>query len=96
MASRSKQRNSKPQRQRGGRTDFRAEFYHDPDAAERRRAARARAADTGKGRRQRVPLFVMVGCSAILFCIIAVGGSSAMIWLRNLGALFDVYWTGDF
>jgi len=38
-----------------------------------------------------VPLF---GLSFVL-CVIAVAGSSAMIWLRKLGTLFGVEWSGD-
>lgn len=75
------------------RSAFRDEFYKD-----RRDAPRARA--SGKGGQdlrvaRRLPLWVTVGGLGVLFCIIAVGGSSAMIWLRQLGAMFGVYWIGD-
>jgi hypothetical protein len=38
-----------------------------------------------------VPVFGLT----FLLCVIAVAGSSAMIWLRKLGALFGVQWSGD-
>ena len=48
-----------------------------------------------KRRRKGLPLWALAGVSAILFCLIAVGASSAMIWLRHLGSVFDVRWSGD-
>jgi hypothetical protein len=96
MASPRKRRKPEPGRKRNGRSAFRAEFYQNDDDAERRRIARARAEGQRKGRRRRIPLAVSLGAFGILLCIIGVGGSSAMIWLRKLGALFGVYWTGDF
>lgn len=96
MAISGKRRKPATAKTRNGRSAFRAEFYRDEDEAERRRIARARADDLRKGRRKRIPLAVTISAFAILLCIIGIGGSSAMIWLRELGALFDVYWTGDF
>jgi len=95
MASPSKRRRPKPQRTKRQRSEFRSEFYREDDEEARRRLARARAA-AARGRRQRMPLLVTVGSLGILLCIIAVGGSSAVIWLRKLGALFGVQWAGDF
>lgn len=100
MARAGKRRNSRPPAKGGprkrSRTDFRAEFYRDGSDDERRRLAAQRALDRARKRRGRVPLAVTLGCFGILLCIIAVGGSSAMIWLRKLGAVFGVYWEGDF
>jgi Flp pilus assembly protein TadB len=75
------------------RSSFRDEFYKDA-----RRAPRASGSSKrGQNGRtvRRLPLWVTVGGLGVLFCIIAVGGSSAMIWLRQLGAMFGVYWIGD-
>ena len=75
------------------RSTFRDEFYKDarppPQASKRRHRGSA-----GRGSR-RFPLWVTVGGLGMLFCVIAVGGSSAMIWLRQLGAMFGVHWVGD-
>ena len=99
MASASKKRTAKRpakgKRPAGAPSAFRSEFYREePDA--QKRAAAARALNRGRTRRKRVPLAITLGCFALLLCIIAVGGSSAMIWLRKLGAVFGVYWEGDF
>ena len=75
------------------RSTFRDEFYKDARSPPRVTTSKARGQD-GHGTR-RLPLWVTVGGLGVLFCIIAVGGSSAMIWLRHLGAMFGVYWVGD-
>lgn len=75
------------------RSAFRDEFYKDNREAPRRNASAQRGDDTQGARR--LPLWVTVGGLGVLLCIIAVGGSSAMIWLRHLGAMFGVYWVGD-
>ena len=95
MASPKKQSAPKPRRNKPRRSAFRAEFYQGNDAEKRRAAAAARAVHRGR-QRQRVPLMVTVGCLGIVLCMIAVGGSSAVIWLRKLGALFGVHWAGDY
>jgi len=45
--------------------------------------------------KKRTPLWLLASLSGITLCIIAVGGSSAMIWLKNLARLFGVHWSGD-
>ena len=78
------------------RSAFREEFYADRkpdkgDANANRLAAQARV----RRRRRKVSVYVPVFGLFFLLCIIAVAGSSAMIWLRKLGQLFDVEWAGD-
>lgn len=78
------------------RSAFREEFYADrkPDdgeAAAKRRAAQMRT----RRRRRKVSVFLPIFGLFFMLCIIAVAGSSAMIWLRKLGALFGVEWSGD-
>ncbi len=46
-------------------------------------------------RRHRIPIWAFAVILPIVLCLIAVGGSTAMIWLRNLAALVDVHWAGD-
>lgn len=46
-------------------------------------------------RRKGMPIWLLTSILGIVFCLIAVGGSSAMIWLRHLSSIFDVHWTGD-
>jgi hypothetical protein len=75
------------------RSSFREEFYKDSRRAPRANRSAQRNQDSRAARR--LPLWVTVGGLGVLFCIIAVGGSSAMIWLRQLGAMFGVYWIGD-
>ena len=75
------------------RSAFRDEFYKDARKKPPARAAKRTSAASRVARR--MPLWMTAGGLAVLFCVIAVGGSSAMIWLRKLGALFGVYWVGD-
>lgn len=75
------------------RSAFRDEFYKDNRRAPRAGRSAQRGQDGRAGRR--LPLWVTLGGLGMLLCIIAVGGSSAMIWLRQLGAMFGVYWIGD-
>jgi len=75
------------------RSTFRDEFYKDSRPPPRPRALPRRGNQSNGARR--LPLWVTVGGLSVLLCIIAVGGSSAMIWLRKLGAIFGVYWVGD-
>lgn len=77
------------------RSAFRAEFYKDADARRRPGASQPAAGGVHRRRVQRLPFWVSVGSLGVLFCLIAIGGSSAMIWLRRLGALFGVHWIGD-
>lgn len=82
---------------RGGqrRSAFRAEFYRDrasvrPDTRSLKRPA------NGQGRlRNSMSVWLPVVGLSFMFCLLAVAGSSAMIWLRKLGALFGVEWAGD-
>ncbi len=46
-------------------------------------------------RRHRMPIWALAVILTIVLCLIAVGGSTAMIWLRHLGAVVDVHWAGD-
>lgn len=75
------------------RSTFRDEFYKDSRPPPRPKTSKRRA--NGSRGTRRLPLWVTVGGLSVLLCIIAVGGSSAMIWLRKLGAMFGVYWVGD-
>ena len=78
------------------RSAFRDEFYQDrrpvgQDTSPKKRAVKAR-----QGRRRRtISVWLPVFGLSFMFCILAVAGSSAMIWLRKLGALFGVEWIGD-
>ena len=77
------------------RSAFRSEFYTDSEAR-KKSASGSKKNDGGSGkRRRRVSVWVPVFGLTFLFCVIAVAGSSAMIWLRKLGALFGVHWSGD-
>jgi hypothetical protein len=78
------------------RSVFLDEFYKEPE----RHAATSRAKEEHshadfRRRRKGAPLWVLAGVSGIALCLIAVGGSSAMIWLRHLGSIFNVHWAGD-
>ncbi len=42
-----------------------------------------------------MPIWAFAVILTIVLCLIAVGGSTAMIWLRHLGAVVDVHWAGD-
>lgn len=79
--------------QRRKRSAFREEFYRESDGKKPARA-RSKGRKGGSGFR-RLPVWAYVAATGILFCIIAIAGSSAMIWLRKLGAIFGVYWEGD-
>ena len=81
-------------RQGGNRTAFRAEFYRDSSPTAKSKAASARAAAEQRRRRKASIFLPLVGLFFLL-CVIAVAGSSAMIWLRKLGTLFGVEWSGD-
>lgn len=74
------------------RSAFRDEFYKD---GRKQPSGGSKARGGANGGPRRLPLWLTVGGLGVLLCIIAVGGSSAMIWLRKLGALFGVYWVGD-
>lgn len=75
------------------RSSFRDEFYKESRPPPRTVKPKRRGVG-GRGSR-RFPLWVTVAGLGVMLCIIAVGGSSAMIWLRQLGATFGVYWIGD-
>jgi hypothetical protein len=78
------------------RSAFRSEFYADRNPHKKDSGASRRNDGSGSGRRRRrVSVWVPVFGLTFLFCVIAVAGSSAMIWLRKLGALFGVHWSGD-
>ena len=79
---------------RGGRTAFRAEFYQDGRQA-KKAASKSVRGGASNARRRKASIFLPIVGLFFLLCVIAVGGSSAMIWLRKLGALFGVTWTGD-
>lgn len=78
------------------RSAFREEFYADnrPDDQEIRLKNRA-AQMRSRRRRRKASVMIPVFSLFFVLCIIAVAGSSAMIWLRKLGALFGVEWSGD-
>ncbi|MDA1325589.1 MAG: hypothetical protein O3C34_12660 [Proteobacteria bacterium] len=79
---------------KSNRTDFRAEFYRSGASGKKTGAAAARRAQALISKRKvsiLVPLFGLL----FLLCVIAVAGSSAMIWLRKLGTIFGVEWSGD-
>jgi len=76
------------------RSAFRSEFYTDSQGR-KKNAGGSKKNDGGSRRRRRVSVWVPVFGLTFLFCVIAVAGSSAMIWLRKLGALFGVHWSGD-
>jgi hypothetical protein len=78
------------------RSAFREEFYADRRPSELDAAVPMREARRKSRRRTRKVSFMLPVFSLFfLLCIIAVAGSSAMIWLRKLGALFGVEWSGD-
>ena len=77
------------------RSAFRSEFYADRDARKKDGSSSKRNDGAAGKRRRRFSVWVPVFGLSFLFCIIAVAGSSAMIWLRKLGAIFGVHWSGD-
>ena len=72
------------------RSAFREEFYKGQESASDQRSEPEYAP-----RRRRMPLWALAVILTIVLCLIAVGGSTAMIWLKNLAALVDVRWAGD-
>ena len=80
----------------GGRSAFRDEFYTEATPVNKSRAAAAARREAAKKRRRKVSIWLPLFGLFFLLCLIAVAGSSAMIWLRKLGALFGVEWSGDF
>jgi Flp pilus assembly protein TadB len=72
------------------RSAFRQEFYKgqasQPDEPPDPQSAH---------RPHRIPIWALAVILTIVLCLIAVGGSTAMIWLKNLAALVDVHWAGD-
>lgn len=83
---------------RGGqrRSAFREEFYRDTRPANQPSGPAKRAASNrGSRRRRTMSVWLPTVGLLFMFCILAVAGSSAMIWLRKLGALFGVEWAGD-
>ena len=79
----------------GNRSEFRDEFYSNATPTKKTRGASARRAGS-RGRRRKVSIWLPLFGLFFLLCLIAVAGSSAMIWLRKLGTLFGVEWSGDF
>lgn len=78
------------------RSAFREEFYQERRPAEHDLSSQKRPGHGRAGRRRRsVSVWLPVFGLSFLLCILAVAGSSAMIWLRKLGALFGVEWAGD-
>ena len=86
----------KLKRRKGGRSSYRDEFYADvkPDQI-KKQAPALTWVSASRRRKRKVPLYVPLFGLGFLLCIIAVVGSSAMIWLRKLGTLFGVEWSGD-
>jgi len=78
---------------RGGRSAFREEFYSENTPVRKKTPSAKRAA---RSRRRKVSIFLPMFGLFFLLCLIAVAGSSAMIWLRKLGTIFGVEWSGDF
>jgi hypothetical protein len=74
---------------------FRDEFYRDGKNSNSAKKSNARKSNNRSRGKKKMAGWVYVASSAILLCVIAVAGSSAVIWLRKLGALFGVNWTGD-
>lgn len=79
---------------KSNRTDFRAEFYRGRVPGKKTGSAATRRAEDLR-RKRKVSILVPLFGLLFLFCVIAVAGSSAMIWLRKLGILFGVEWSGD-
>ena len=78
------------------RSAFREEFYQDRRTVDHEPSA-PKGAVKSRARRHRrtVSVWLPVFGLSFMFCILAVAGSSAMIWLRKLGTLFGVEWAGD-
>jgi hypothetical protein len=72
------------------RSAFREEFYKG-QTSEIDEAPEPESAP----RRRRIPIWAFAVILTIVLCLIAVGGSTAMIWLKNLAAVVDVHWAGD-
>jgi hypothetical protein len=79
---------------KSNRTDFRAEFYRGGASSKKTGTAAARRAEELR-RKRKVSIFLPMFGLLFLLCVIAVAGSSAVIWLRKLGTIFGVEWSGD-
>ena len=78
------------------RSAFREEFYGGHDARARYLPVQVPPVGfTLRLRKSKRPLWVAAAGFGIVFCMIAVGGSTAMIWLRQVAALFGVHFIGD-
>ena len=87
---------SRPGRSGQRRSAFREEFYQDRRPYEKAAARSKHLARGGARKRRRaVSIWLPVVGLFFMFCVLAAAGSSAMIWLRKLGALFGVEWAGD-
>lgn len=75
--------------------NFRDEFYRDGKHKKSAKGSASRRADGRSRGKKKLSGWVYVATSGIVLCIIAIAGSSAVIWLRNLGGLFGVTWLGD-
>jgi hypothetical protein len=85
---------AKPKSKAGSRSAFRDEFYRSAEPFPKKNGTDRQKKIAGRHRRRgslALPLFGL----GFLFCIIAVAGSSAMIWIRQLGTLLGVQWSGD-
>ena len=87
---------AKSRARRGGRTAFREEFYADVRPTQKKSKSSAQRRAAAQRRRRKVSILLPLFGLGFILCIIAVAGSSAMIWLRKLGTLFGVEWSGDF
>ena len=77
------------------RSAFRAEFYRDRAPISQDLRAPKRPVNAPGRQRGSMSIWLPVAGLSFMFCLLAVAGSSAMIWLRKLGALFGVEWAGD-
>lgn len=77
------------------RNNFRDEFYRDGQYKKPAKGTASQRANDRSRRKKKLPGWAYMATSGIVLCIIAVAGSSAVIGLRKIGALFGVTWSGD-
>lgn len=78
------------------RSAFREEFYASGARVPASRDVNKERRHVEYRRRRKTASFwVVAGVLGITFCMIAVGGSAGMIYLREIADFFGVHWVGD-
>ncbi|MBK19744.1 MAG: hypothetical protein CMM52_13000 [Rhodospirillaceae bacterium] len=70
---------------------FRNEFYAGNTAKNKKHIGNSAANGRARSRRGKLPAWAYVATGGIVLCIVVVIGSSAMIFLHKLAAMFGIY-----